>query len=179
MLGALLKNAMVSLEAVPDAFLEILSQQRKKREPLELNDAFNALSQILQSFDTAYLCLDALDEATEDHRRRLINSLQQLVTSRNSDSVANRSTPIKLFFTGRPQIEDYINAHPAIKPMGPLSIRLEARTHDIVKFIEHKIMMDTKVKMGEGFKAQIVADITAASQGMFVTSNFTLIGSIS
>jgi hypothetical protein len=169
MLGALLKNAMISLEAVPDACLKFLSQQKTMRKPLELNDACNALSQILRSFDTVYLCLDALDEATDDHRWGLIQSLQQLVASRNSDSVANRSIPVKLFFTGRPLIEDKINAHPTIKPLSPLSIQLKARTDDIVKFIEHKIMMDTKVKMSEEFKAQIVAEITAVSQGMFVT----------
>lgn len=57
----------------------------------------------------------------------------------------------------------------------PISVILEASTHDIAAFIKNKISMDTKVKMTEEFRNQIMDEIVATSQGMFVTRSISII----
>jgi hypothetical protein len=80
----------------------------------------------------------------------------------------NQLPVIKLFFTGRPQIKDYINSHPAIGVPRPSSMVLEASEKDIAAYVNYKIAMDTKVTMDEDFKQEIVAEILAGSQGILV-----------
>jgi hypothetical protein len=48
-------------------------------------------------------------------------------------------------------------------------VTLEASAEDITAYIIHKLAMDTKVKMEDDFKNQIVTEIDSTSQGMLVT----------
>jgi hypothetical protein len=72
-------------------------------------------------------------------------------------------------------MEKYVNSHPAITPMTPLSMQLEASTHDNAMFVEDKMRKDTKVKMTEEFEKQIVDEIVSTSQGMFVIQSIASI----
>jgi hypothetical protein len=51
----------------------------------------------------------------------------------------------------------------------PPFVTLEASAEDITAYITHKLAMDTKVKMEDDFKNQIVTEIVSTSQGMLVT----------
>jgi hypothetical protein len=146
----------------------------ESRIKLDLDDICGALSKIFHSFDKVYICIDALNECTEEQRWNLIDILQRTATSNGSGSVQSLSS-IKLFFTGRPQMEKYVNAHAEIQPAIPLSVKLEASTHDIAAFIKNKISMDTKVKMTEEFRNQLIDEIVATSRGMFVIQSISVI----
>lgn len=142
---------------------------KKDDKILELGQSIKFLSEILHTFHKVYICIDALDECTDDHRWQLISSLQTLFTSD-----PNQLPVIKLFFTVRPQIKDYINSHPAIGMPRPSSMILEASEKDIAAYVIHKIAMDTKVTMDEDFKQEIVAEILATSQGMLVITFYLM-----
>jgi hypothetical protein len=72
-------------------------------------------------------------------------------------------------------MEKYVTSHPAITPMTPLSMQLEASMHNIAAFVKDKIRKGTKVKMTEEFRNQIVDEIVSTSQRMFVIQSIVLI----
>jgi hypothetical protein len=85
-----------------------------------------------------------------------------------SDSSKSGSTVMSLFVTGRPQMRDFVNSHPAIGASSPPSLTLEASTDDIAAYINYRLGSDTKVKMDAEFKKEIVKEIIATSKGMLV-----------
>jgi hypothetical protein len=98
---------------MPDNITGPMKGKKKTGASLELGFGVKALSETLGLFDKAYLCIDALDECTEEHRGKLISCLTQLVT-------ASHTTPaVKLFFTGRPQMKGYVESHPDIGLQAP------------------------------------------------------------
>jgi hypothetical protein len=173
MICGLLKQIIISMENVPDAIIEPLIETKRRREDLELKDAFKALSDASQTFDKVYICVDALDECEEDTRWSLIDFLQKLASVKVT-GLASSQPQIRFLFTGRPQMEAYVKSHPSIRPLLPLPVKLEANSEDIVAFVQHRIEKDTRVMMTQGFKDHIVAEITSKSQGMFV-SDFPII----
>lgn len=153
------------MPTIPNVIVELLLMKKKARTKLELSDACNVLAQALSSFASSFLCIDALDECADDERWYLINSLQQLVIA---DSRSSQPLSIKLFLTGRPQIEGYLQWHPAVDNTIVSSVTLEANRDDIVKFINHKMNMDKNATMPQEFKEQIINEIVSTSNGMLV-----------
>jgi type II secretory pathway predicted ATPase ExeA len=162
MIGSLLKQAMVVSRTICDDFIDSFLEKKKKQMNVEIDDALQALSKILQRFKMTYICVDALDGCLEEHRWNLIRRLKGLATYNPEHPVG-----ILLFFTGRPQIKDYINLHPDIGANGSVSIKFEATSDDIAAYIQHRLEMDSNSRiMDDEFKKLIVAEIVATSQGM-------------
>jgi hypothetical protein len=162
MIGGLLKQAITACNNVTEAIINPLLKIKIDRKNLELNDAFEALSKVLESFEKTYLCIDALDECSEKHQKEIIRYINQLSMLSSTDSTV---VPVKIFFTGRPHIKDYFNADSSTSPPGPLSITLIANSNDIAEYV--KQMLDTDIRgMDDEFKREIVAKIVAASNGM-------------
>lgn len=167
MTEGILKQAITAANTVPE---ELVKRKAERKGALELKDAVQALSRTLRSFDRTYLCIEALDERLEEHRYEFIRCLNELGAS---DS--NHPPFIRIFLTGRPLIKNEVNSHPSVvaNPRTLVSMLLEANTGDIAAYVTHKISMHTRVRMDEDFKRQIVAEITAASQGMLVVAKIT------
>jgi hypothetical protein len=164
MIGGLLKQAITALRKPSSEFIGPLLKTKKGRNKLDLEDALGVLSQILREFDRVYICIDALDECTEEPRRDLIRCLKGLS---NPDPTESEPVEIRLFVTGRPHIKDYVVTHFAIAgSLIPLAMELKTRNEDIAAYINYKLKMDTGVKMDEDFKKQIVSEILSTSQGM-------------
>lgn len=161
LLGGLLKQAIIASQNVPAEVINRLLPKMKNGVNVELNDVLEALSTMFQSFDKIYLCIDALDECTDEYRWSLLNHLKTLSNPDESHLLS-----VKLFFTGRPQMKDYVNSHSDI--VSPRFVALEANSDDIAAYVAYELKMDTKVKMSDDFKNQIIAEIVAASQGMLV-----------
>lgn len=159
-IGGLLKQAL-SIAKFPEDVIHSILDTKKERKKSELEDIIQCLSTTLRKFKKTYVCIDALDECNKEHRRKLIRHLK--------DIAASESLVIRFFFTGRPQIKEYINLHPATGVSLPLSVNLEASEEDIIAYICHKLEEDTKV-LGrtEDFKKEIIDEIVATSQGMLV-----------
>lgn len=128
------------MRSIPQSIVEALSERKKTGTALELKDTYQTLKQALQSFNKVFICIDALDERTDEHRWSLIDRLQQIAIPDSSTTA--QSPLIKLFFTGRSQIEAQVNLRSKIRPFRPLSVKLEASKEDIIRFIHHRIDMD-------------------------------------
>jgi hypothetical protein len=168
MIGGLLKQAIIASKQGCRDVIQNFLDEKENRGKIQLSDAVHALSRLLHGFDESYICIDALDECTEEHRWDLIQCLAGLSSS--SDRT-NLLRPIRLFFTGQPPMEEYVKSHTAVDPEIPLmAVKLEANTEDIAAYVAHKIDMDKGVRMKDDFKKHIVAEIVSASQRMFVIS---------
>ncbi|KAI5808432.1 hypothetical protein BZA77DRAFT_348101 [Pyronema omphalodes] len=147
MIGELLKQAITaSKKSSRDTIQRLL---KKKKE----------------GFEKTYICIDALDECNEADRRQLIQYLVELSSPSDND---DDYPPIRLFFTGRPTMEQYVTSHASIAPTIPLTVKLEASTEDIAAYIAHKICEDHKFEMDDDLKNEIAEKIVSTSQGMFL-----------
>ncbi|KAI5816207.1 hypothetical protein BZA77DRAFT_344472 [Pyronema omphalodes] len=164
MIGGLLKQAITASKGVPTDIIETLLKKKKDQQAIEVKDAVHSLSRLLKGFDKTYICIDALDECNETDRRQLIQYLVEL----SSSSDDNESRPIRLFFTGRPPMENYVISHTSVEPEIPFMVKLQASTEDITAYIAHKIDEDKTIDMDDGFKKYIVEEIVSASKGMFL-----------
>jgi hypothetical protein len=152
----ILRQALTIAKRVPEDVMSALVQRKKAGGTPDLECALRFLSAILRTFDMTYLCIDALDECADDHRWNLIHSLKGLVVHDPTQLPF-----VRLFFTGRPHMKNYISMS---------SVTLEASEEDVSAYINYKLGMDTKAKMTDEFKKQIVTEILATSQGMLVIS---------
>lgn len=155
---------------MPNTILNPLFEHMYKWPNLYLNQATEVLVQILQSFDTVYICIDALDECPDEDRRGVINTLQGLAKSTRSSPT--HASLIKLFVTGRTTLESNFNASSEIEPSMLLSVTFEANIDDVIRFVSHKIEMDTKLRSLKESKEKIVARITESSGGMLAINEF-------
>lgn len=161
LIGGLLKQALVPAKKALEEIIGSLRKVKKDRKNLQLSHIRQALSLTLQTFDRVYLCIDALDECDEGERGCFIDCIKELLPA----DIIN-SQPIKLFFTARPQVKDYIVTRPSISSLDSLSVTLEANSGDIAAYVTYKLEKDSRVKMEDEFKRTIVAEIVANSEGI-------------
>lgn len=170
----LLSQAIVKTNNVPKKLISTLLEKKQKQDNLNMEGALEALSELLRGFGKTFICIDALDECEEGNRWDLLRSLKGLMDLTPDSASSAHPLAVRLFISGRPPMEEYINTHPAIGPCSQYSLKLEASTADIAAYIKHKLDMDTKISMDEEFKSQIVSEITVTSQGMLVLTQFYL-----
>ncbi|KAI5816100.1 hypothetical protein BZA77DRAFT_387813 [Pyronema omphalodes] len=125
--------------------IQRLLKKKKEGRAIEVKEAVDTLSRVLQGFEKTYICIDALDECNEADRRQLIQYLVELSSPSDND---DDYPPIRLFFTGRPTMEQYVTSHASIAPTIPLT--------------DHKFEMD------DDLKNEIAEKIVSTSQGMFL-----------
>lgn len=106
MVIGLLRQALTMAKKVPDDVMDALLRMKKDGKDLDLDSALLFLSTTLRTFDKTYLCIDALDECTDDHRWNLIHTFQGLVVHDPTQLPLFR-----FFFTGRPHMKNYISSH--------------------------------------------------------------------
>ena len=84
-------------EHARDAFRE--AKTNFSGQDLRLPDVVDILKKTIASLPRLFICVDALDECTPEHRRELIKSLREIV---------RESPGARVFLTGRPHIDDEI-----------------------------------------------------------------------
>jgi hypothetical protein len=126
MAGSLLRQAIVASYKSHDndTVIRNLLENKQQRQELSSDEALKALAKILGNFDKTYICIDALDECGDQHLEGLIRILGELAISTDSD-VTNPSI-LRLFFTGRPEVEDYVSKHSSTRELSSFSVTLEA-----------------------------------------------------
>ena len=114
MLGSMIKQ-LVRRDGIPEQIREAF--RKAKREfggrGLLLPDMIDILKKIITPLSRLFICVDALDECTQEHRRDLLESLRKIVVV---------SPNIRVFFTGRPYIEQEIVkffSQAALIPLSP------------------------------------------------------------
>jgi len=130
MLGSMLKQ-LVRRGGIPEQVREAF--ERAKREfggrGLLLRDMVDILKKTITSLPRLFVCIDALDECTQHHRRDLLESLREIV-------VVSPNT--RVFLTGRPHIEKEIVKYFSQVVRIPLS-----PTHgDIKSYLEMRLDRD-------------------------------------
>lgn len=157
MIGGLLKQFITTFPVIPGMVTTAL--QLRWHAPLDLDTACYILRIVLESFHRAYICIDALDECDDDHRKVLLQLLARVMP----DST-------RLFLTSRPSVESDVNQYLGVK--SPIIIQHVANKQDIEKYINHRIDEDNRPDlMNDSLRNEIVAKISAASQQMWVYGN--------
>jgi len=131
MLGAMLKQ-LVSRGGIPRHIQEAF--RKAKREfggrGLLLPDMVEILKKTITSIPRVFICIDAVDECAPKHRRDLLGSMQEIVRA---------SSSTRVFFTGRPHIDDEIEKRFSKTVRIPLSPTYS----DIVSYLEMRLDSDT------------------------------------
>jgi hypothetical protein len=156
-IGGILKQFVAALPETPEEITKAFQEKKKKEHKrLELADACQLLKVALQQFPRTYICIDALDESEDSHRKEFLQSLGKVMTN---------ST--RLFLTGRPHVQ--CDVERVLSARSPTAVQLVANQHDIMKYVAHHIKEDGDQDiMNDQLKEEIVTTIAAASQGMYV-----------
>jgi hypothetical protein len=119
------------------------------------------LGETIKQLRKFYVCVDALDECNEEHRKEFIQSLA------NVSNECSQQSLIRIFFTARP----HINSKELMKcnsELGSLEhICLEAKPDDIRAYVSHKINKDGNSDcMNDKVRNEILERIVDTSDGM-------------
>jgi len=131
MLGAILKQ-LSNREGIPEHIREAFQKAKKAfgGRGLRLCDLVDSLKKAITPLQRVFICIDALDEATPQHRRELLESLREIIRV---------SGNTRVFLTGRPHIEGEI-----IKCFSKVAmIPLSPTQDDIKSYLEMKLDNDT------------------------------------
>lgn len=143
-----------------------LNERRTKgtSRPLTLDEVYQSLLLTLRNFRRSYICLDALDECTEESKMSLLSTPRKLL----KDLSVNRS--LCLFVTGRLHVEDYARNRLFDQLGLPISITLKAHPEDIKTYISAKLESDRykKESMNACLKKEIMDQIIDTSEEMLV-----------
>jgi hypothetical protein len=165
--GTLLAQSLATLSGeTRKEIVKTLQEKLKNGRSLQLEEACEILSQTLQKFRRAYLCIDALDECRDMHRKTLQHSLRDLLVDPTSN------WQVRLFLTDRLHVEDHVRDNILDGYLGtPLSITLRANSDDIRTYISHHLNLDDYKDqcMNDVLRAEILEKIVDNSNGMLVS----------
>jgi len=159
MLGAILKQVVSGWEHIPPD-IEAAFQKSKNNfggRELESAEILKLLISTLRTLERSYICIDALDEFPQDHRRELFKSLEW---------ITRESPGTRLFMTGRPHIREEVERYITKRA----DIRIIPNEEDIKKYLDRRLSNDTQPRaMDQDLKAEILTTIPKRISGMYVT----------
>ena len=158
MLGSLLKQLVFGLEEIPE---EISEAYRERKNAI--GGQGPQIANILKMLQTtsarkrAFICIDALDECTIEHRFKLLDSLSQLL---------EQSPGTRIFVTGRPHILPEIGRRLA---RGVTSMSISPKRADIITYLRSRLVADTiPDAMDSTLEADILKEIHSDISEMYV-----------
>jgi len=144
MLGAILKQLVIRggiPEQIREAFQKAKNEFGGRSPPLP--DMVDILKRTITSLPRVFICIDALDECPQQHRRDLLGSLREIVAV---------SPNIRVFLTARPNIDHEIVRYFIQVVRIPLS-----PTHaDIKSYLKMRLDMDPDP---DAMDAKLLTDI--------------------
>ncbi|RPA90141.1 hypothetical protein L873DRAFT_1719264 [Choiromyces venosus 120613-1] len=164
LLGALLKQ-VICIGDIPEDIRQVFEAAKGY-----LGGTGPRLSQLRQMLKTAiasrdgvFICIDALDEASPEHRFDLLDALREI--SRESPSV-------RIFLTGRPFVRSEVKKYfPGIQV-----ISVSPTTDDIKRYLTMKLDKDTLHDAMDGrLREDILRIIPAKISEMYVEISSTLV----
>jgi len=159
MLGAILKQVVSGWEHIPPDIGAAFQKSKKNLGGRELDSAeiLKLLISTLRTLDRSYICIDALDEFSQDHRRELFKSLEQ---------ITRESPSTRLFVTGRPHIREEVERYFTKRA----EIRIIPSEEDIKKYLTMRLSNDPQpTAMNQDLRENILTTIPEKIAGMYVT----------
>jgi hypothetical protein len=153
-IGSFAKQLVSQAHSIPVAVWKVYEPKAKQQETINLESAKQIVNFILPCFDCVYICIDALDECEPTPRIQLLDFVKKLT-----------GTTLRLFLTGRPNIEDELLSSLRGTPLS--TIPIAAKEEDIRLYLSEKFEQDRYPEaMGESLKAEIADKIVSQSKGM-------------
>ena len=158
-LGSFLHQLLTTAkEPIPDKVIEKLQDIQHRRGKVGTEDNLALLKIRLQQLDSAFICIDALDELEPKVRQQLLAVLKDLGMDYT-----------RLFLTGRGHIESEVKN--CLQVSQEYTIIISAKHQDIQQFIKQQLEEDRGLNpeaMDEVLAKDIVDKIVTKSQGMYV-----------
>jgi len=148
-LSSVLKQVVGGLDEVPEKIVRAFRDRRKVigGQRLQLKEIVGFLQDITSARRT-FICMDALDEYPAEHRRKLLDQLNQ---------VLQKAPEARLFLTGRPNIRDEVDEH---LPGRAVTRSITPTKNDIITFLRAKLKADTmKHAMDEDLEEEIIQNL--------------------
>jgi len=143
-MGAILEQLVVRGEVlghVQSAFRK--AQRERGGRGLRLPDMVRMLKQAVATLPQVFICIDALDEYLPKHLLELLESMKD---------VLEKSPGMRIFVTGRPQVEAEIIRYFTTAVI----VLISPNTHDIKRYLEKKLEMDSEPEaMSDTLRADI------------------------
>ena len=157
-LGSFLHQLLTTAkEPIPVEVIQKLQDIQLRRGKVGTEDNLSLLKIRLQQLDSAFICIDALDELESKVRQQLLAKLKNLRTDTH------------LFLTGRGHIESEVQK--SFQVLQEYTIIISASQQDIQHFIRQQIDDDQDLNpeaMDEVLAKDIIDKIVTKSQGMYV-----------
>ncbi|KAI5817800.1 hypothetical protein BZA77DRAFT_365727, partial [Pyronema omphalodes] len=163
-IGVLLKQVVATLNnsgLLSEDTIRTSRQMLREEKSLDLSQACRLLGETVKQLRKFYVCIDALDECSDVHRRRFIQALSTVA------SECRQSTTVRVFFTTRPYIKwkRLIRDHPQLGSLD--HIYLKAHPEDIRRYVSHEIDIDEDPDcMNEKLRTEILDTVVANSDEM-------------
>ena len=147
-LGSLLKQIVGGLEKVPGEIRQSFQDHKKVIGGRRLQVAeIVKMLQIVTSLQPTFICVDALDECTEEDRVDILVSLRQIL---------EKSSTTRIFLTGRLHIRSEIDRH-----LGATVLSIKPNRDDIVGYVRMRLSKDTSLgRIDSGLEDEIIKSIT-------------------
>ena len=132
MIGALLKQLLSGLGAIPKEIVQKFRGQKKAigGRRLQLPDIVKMCA-ALTSLQRTFICVDALDECVPRHRMEVVDALGKIL----------RGSPnTRMFMTGRSHIRGVVERGLG---GGTISVCIKSRDDDIVTYLRARLRNDT------------------------------------
>ena len=130
-LSSLLRQVVCGLEEIPAKVVRAFRDQEKiiGGRNLGLGEIVEMLQDVSSSQCTT-ICIDALDECVPEYRRKLLDSLGQIL---------HKSPEARLFLTGRFHIRDEVEKHLCGRVV---TVPITPAKDDIIRFLRAKLKED-------------------------------------
>lgn len=152
--GSLAKQLGLQAPSIPTAIWELYKRMVNAQHPINLDVLHTMINIFVKLFDCVYICVDGLDECHPDTRRQLLEFFKTIT-----------GTTLKLFVTGRPNIEDELTTCMADKSVSKMPI--VAKREDLQIYLSEKFSQDPYPEaMDMTLQTQITDRIIQWSQGM-------------
>ena len=131
LLSSLLKQVVCGLEEIPAKLVQAFRDQEKIIGGRELGlEEIVEMLQDISSSRCTFICIDALDECMPGHRRKLLDSLSQIL---------HQSPNTRIFLAGRLHIRDEVEEHLAGRVV---AVSITPTKDDIIRFLRAKLNED-------------------------------------
>jgi len=162
MVGALTKQVVNALKMVPPEIEEAFKRAGNEvgGRGLRVSETVKLLGRALAPVKRTFICIDAVDECSENYLSQLLTSLQ---------TISQTSPGVRLFITGRPHIrravKKYLQGSVQVIPFSP-------NCHDIREYLEMRLKHDSgSEEMSPALKTDIMRRIPEKIPDVYVMVN--------